>query len=57
QLKKTTQDVLRHYFDFGNAMKKRYDHYKLKHGDLASQSLVKNDVQKQLSKDISEKAL
>ena len=57
-LKKTTQDVLRHYFDFGEAMKKRYDHYRsLKHVDLASQSLVENDVQKQLPKDISEEIL
>ena len=38
-------------------MKKRYDHYRLNHEDLASQSLVENDVQKQLSKDISEEAL
>ena len=57
QLKKTTQDVLRHYFDFGQAMKKRYDHYRLNHEDLASQSLVEDDVQKQLPKDISEEAL
>mgnify|MGYP006160075245 CR=1 FL=1 len=58
QLKKTTQDVLRYYFDFGGAMKKRYDHYRsLKHEDLASQSLVENDVQKQLPKDVSEEAL
>jgi len=28
QLKKTTQDVLRHYLDFGEAIKKRYDHYR-----------------------------
>ncbi|CAB4399434.1 unnamed protein product [Rhizophagus irregularis] len=57
QLKKTTQDVLRHYFDFGSAMKKRYDHYRsLKHEDLASQSLVENDVQKQLP-NVSEEAL
>ncbi|GBB97999.1 hypothetical protein RclHR1_03110031 [Rhizophagus clarus] len=47
QLKKTTQDILRHYFDFEGAMKKRYDHYRsLKHEDLVSQSLVENDVQK-----------
>jgi len=57
QLKKTTQDVLRHYFDFAEAMKKRYDHYRLNHEDLASQSLVEDDVQKQLPKDISEEAL
>ncbi|CAG8797315.1 31453_t:CDS:2 [Gigaspora margarita] len=58
QLKKTTQDVLRHYFDFGGAMKKRYDHYRsLNHEELASQSLVDDDVQKQLPKDISEEAL
>jgi len=55
QLKKTTQDVLRHYFDLEEAMKKRYDHYRsLNLEDLASQSLVEDDVQKQLSKDISE---
>ena len=36
-------------------MKKRYDHYRsLNLEDLASQSLVEDDVQKQLSKDISE---
>ncbi|RIB28845.1 hypothetical protein C2G38_2137116 [Gigaspora rosea] len=58
QLKKTMQDVLCHYFDFGEAMKKRYDHYRsLNHEDLASQSLVDDDVQKQLPKDISEEAL
>ena len=56
QLKKTTQDVLRHYFDFAEAMKKRYDHYRLNHEDLASQSLVDDDVQKQLP-DVSEEAL
>ena len=44
QLKKTTQDVLRHYFDFGDAMKKRYDHYRLNYEDLASQALVDDDV-------------
>ena len=38
-------------------MKKRYDHYRLNHEDLASQSLVEDDVQKQLPKDISEEAL
>ena len=56
QLKKTTQDVLRHYFDFGEAMKKRYDHYRLNNEDLASQSLVEDDMQKQLP-NISEEAL
>ncbi|RGB33777.1 hypothetical protein C1646_761355 [Rhizophagus diaphanus] len=51
QLKNSTQDVLCHYFDFGEAMKKRYDHYRsLKIEDLASQSLVDDDVQKQLPK-------
>src|SRR5581483_7536881 len=58
QLKKTTQDVLRHYFDFGDAMKKRYDHYRSsKHEDFASETLVEDDVKKQLPKDISEEAL
>jgi hypothetical protein len=56
QLKKTTQDVLRHYFDFGEAMKKRYDRYRLNLEDLASQSLVEDDVQKQLP-NVSEEAL
>ncbi|GBC02835.1 hypothetical protein RclHR1_04850003 [Rhizophagus clarus] len=38
-------------------MKKSYDHYKsLNHEDLATQSLVEDDVQKQLS-NISEEAL
>ena len=37
-------------------MKKRYDHYRLNHEDLASQSLVDDDVQKQLP-DVSEEAL
>ena len=38
-------------------MKKRYDHYRsLKHENLASQSLVENNVQKQLS-NVSEEAL
>ncbi|RIA86637.1 hypothetical protein C1645_829003 [Glomus cerebriforme] len=56
QLKKTTQDVLHHYFDFEKAMKKRYDHYRsLKHEDLASQSLVEDDVQNQLP-NVSEEA-
>jgi len=56
-LKKITQDILRHYFDFEKAMKKRYNYYRLNHEDLAPQSLVEDDVRKQLPKDISEEAL
>ncbi|CAB4414730.1 unnamed protein product [Rhizophagus irregularis] len=46
-LRKITQDILRHYSDFGKALSKHYDYYReLKHGDLASQALVAEDVRK-----------
>jgi hypothetical protein len=39
-LRKSTQDILQHYYDFGKALSKQYDYYReLKHGDLASQLL------------------
>lgn len=57
-LRKTTQEVFRYYYDFGKTLSKQYDHYReLKHGDLAAQALVTDDVRKQLPKDTSEEAL
>ncbi|CAG8632057.1 5487_t:CDS:2, partial [Rhizophagus irregularis] len=46
-LRTTTQDILRHYYDFGKALSKQYDYYReLKYGDLASQALVAKYVRK-----------
>ncbi|CAG8755414.1 13721_t:CDS:2, partial [Gigaspora margarita] len=56
--KKTIQDLLQCYYNFGEALSKQYNYYRdLNYGDLASQSLVANDIREQLSKDISQEAL
>ena len=52
------REVIESYFNFGEAMKRRFDHYKnLKHGDRACLALVNDEIRKQLPDNITNDAL
>ncbi|CAG8650611.1 7601_t:CDS:1, partial [Paraglomus brasilianum] len=55
---KASREVIESYFNFGEAMKKRFDYYKnLKHGDRACLALVNDEIRKQLPDNITNDAL
>ena len=55
---KASREVIESYFNFGEAMKKRFDHYKnLKHGDRACLALVNDEIRQQLPDNITNDAL
>ncbi|CAG8771721.1 26804_t:CDS:2 [Gigaspora margarita] len=54
----TNQELIRCYYSFGDALSKRLNYYKnLKHGDLASQALVNEEVREQIGEKISNDTL
>ena len=46
--KKTTQEVILHYFYFGKALEERFNHYKKNNPKRTAQGLVNNEVRIQL---------
>ncbi|CAG8582033.1 16711_t:CDS:1, partial [Cetraspora pellucida] len=54
----TNQELIQCYYSFGNSLSMRINYYKnLKHGDLASQALVNEEVREQIGEKISNDTL
>ncbi|CAG8649587.1 1145_t:CDS:2, partial [Ambispora gerdemannii] len=55
--KKTSQDVIRHYFHFGKAIDERCNHYRKGYPKRTSEGKVGDDIRKQIPNSISESLL
>ena len=54
----TNQELIQCYYSFGDSLSMRINYYKnLKHGDLASQALVNEEVREQIGEKISNDTL
>ncbi|CAB5335218.1 hypothetical protein RhiirA5_444450 [Rhizophagus irregularis] len=57
QVEIANQDVIRSYYNFGKALADRYEHYKENNPNRTAQTLVNEEVRKQLPVSVSDDAL
>ncbi|CAG8552649.1 507_t:CDS:2, partial [Cetraspora pellucida] len=57
QNKKTNQEIIRYYYDFGKALKDRLNYYKTLHPKQTAKMLVNDEVRNQLSQKVTETTL